>query len=1480
MGRRNWILNIEYYPSGKVDLVLTTWLLLSMKTEETPQHSNRLIALGASAGGLEALKQFFENVPEECPHTFVVIQHLSPDYKSLMAELLAKNTELPIAAAKHEMKILAGHIYLIPPGKNMTVNNGFLKLTDKPTGHRLNLPIDIFFQSLAKERGEEAVGVILSGSGSDGTIGSRAIKEAGGMILVQRPEEAKFDGMPKSAIQTGLVDYVLPVDQIPGELLDILDQPTDRREAQARIQKDEQTLHRVLSQVEATTTLDFSTYRRPTLARRIERRMGVNRCQTLDDYLQYIYDNPSESEVLSREFLIGVTRFFRDAEVWETLAEKVIVDLVREKAEKGEALRVWCAGCSTGEEVYTLAMLLREEIERQDVLVDVKIFATDVQREPLDMASAGSFKASVVQDLDPERLAKWFTPQGDDSYVVAKVLRNMVVFTAHNLLRDPPFKNIDIVVCRNLLIYLNQESHRKVLRLLHFSLRLHGILLMGSSEMPSDRQHVLQEVDRKARIFRNLEEARTLEADMLFDSRLATRNPQFSTTRRRLLDFRMAEVMNEALCEELEIATLYIDDRFNILNAVGRVRRFLELPEKGFSVNLQSMLPRSASVVVSTAVRKARQGNQAVFKENLPMKLPSGETELLKLLVRPFELEASSGGASHYMLAFFKPPAASVSQPLPEVHNFKPAEFESKLIQSLEDELNTTQENLQSTIEEVETTNEELQATNEELLASNEELQSTNEELQSVNEELHTVNSELQQRIEDLARLNSDMDNFLKSSMIGTIFVGKSLRIRRFTAEINSLFDLNENDIGRSLSNFHSKIEEGAEPKLIDLVKQVLAGETVPQREVRTKDDRLFLQQILPYNNQRDVLEGAIINFVEMTGIRKAEARADRSEALFQTIYEQSPVGFPMVDLDGTVTKVNPGLCLMFAHLEEELVGSNVLDWFHPNDKDEYLGNFEKMVANEGLNFAHFHFFARCFHRSGTTLYLQTDTKLVAGDTGSPPYVSIVIQDVTATHRAREALQEIEKRFGAIFHSMYQFIGLLSINGTLLEVNKTALTFGGLQRDDVIGKPFWEALWWCGDDARVKQLKESIKLAAAGETVRYDVVVEGAAGPETIDFSLKPMRNAAGNVALIIPEGRIVSDLRRAEAEANRSQERFRILYENSPVMHLSLDAKSGAVVACNRRLIDRFGIGDAETLIGKPLSDLVELGHYASVELAIQSASATGRPEPADICLTYGSMTPFSALLYATCGADEEAGAALVEVTLVDTSDLHELMRSNRELEQFAYITSHDLQEPLRAITSFSSLLGEDYHDQLDTRGRECLGFINQSASRMSQLIRALLDYSRIGQERTREDANLQDVVDVVKNDLQSQIEASKATIESTTLPTLSGYPNELRLLLQNLISNAIKFRSKSRPPVIQIHAKENADSWNISISDNGIGIAAKHHEKIFQIFQRLHPQSQYEGTGIGLSQCRRIMELHSGTITVAAKPGTGTTFHLNFPK
>lgn len=854
-----------------------------------PNHSKKekvqIVAIGASAGGLEALKSFFAHLPNETGCAFVVIQHLSPDHKSMMAELLERVTELSIVEVSEPMNPQADHIYLIPPINNLLFQDGILQPTDKPKNHTLNLPIDLFFESLAREAKEDAIGVILSGTGSDGTRGSRSIKEKDGMIMVQDPKEAQFNGMPQSAINTGLVDYVLSVKKMGGELYNFMTALSVFHFKDGDMEQERSELMKILNFVDHKMGLDFREYKKATLARRIARRVQVCKSPSLNHYLEYLQENEAEVEILYREFLIGVTKFFRDPQVWKILREKVFPELVK-NTSNGETIKLWDVACSTGEEPYSYAICLLEEIEKQGKLIGLKIFATDISKEHLAIAGTGSYPETIAADVPAELLVKYFL-QKAGRYVVNEKVRNSVIFSVHNIIKNPPFSKMDLVSCRNLLIYFQPRIQKKALDFLHFSLKMKGLLVLGTSESVTSHQEHFEIVDRKWKVYRNVQPSKTINTQIgMRQNSTINHSPSVTKNappaRKAPLQNKLEIEFSSTLLEHFKGACVYIDSEYNILNAIGQFRKYANLPGQGFSINLLDMLDTELKHLVQISIRKARKLQDKVLYKGAVF-MHNQQKKAVDIIVKPFE-EHNLRGETHYIVTFIE--KEMVLDDVVPVDSITISKRSQEYVLNLEEELKQAREDLQISLQEIETSNEELQTANEELLASNEELQSTNEELQSVNEEINTVNAENLQKMEDLEVLNADITNLLESTQIGTIFLDSELKIRKFTPAIREHFNLVDSDEGRSISDFLSNIGRN---KLLEGCKHVLETGEKAEEAIKTKG-KSYLRRLSAFKNKRKKTEGVVITFIEITSLQRSKEKLEAREKQYRNLYEEDPI--------------------------------------------------------------------------------------------------------------------------------------------------------------------------------------------------------------------------------------------------------------------------------------------------------------------------------------------------------------------------------------------------------------------------------------------------------------------------------------------------------------------------------------------------------------------------------------------------------------
>jgi len=861
-----------------------------------------IIGIGTSAGGLETLRRFFNNIPVGFGHSFVIIQHLSPDYKSLMSELLAQNTSMPIHEAQDGMQVNRSNVYLIPPKKNLTIKDGILKLGDKPSRNQLNLPIDIFFKSLALDKKDNAFGIILSGTGSDGSQGIRYINDKDGFVMVEAPETSKFDGMPRSAIATGLADCIKPAEELADELVRILSVPDTRlRNAEKEVLKREDAIHRILYMIERNNGVNFSQYKLPTIARRITRRMMLLNSPKVNDYLNYLHENNHEINLLYKDLLIGVTRFFRDAEAFEILSQKVIPEIVDNKSE-GEAIKVWVSGCSTGEEAYSLAILFQEYFDQSGKLHPVKIFATDIAKDSLEKASRGVYPEAIAADVNPSRLKNFFIHK-NNQFQISGDIRKMLIFSQHNLLKDPPFTKVDFASCRNLLIYIRSDIQKHALESLHYGLNPGGFLFLGASEALGDLLRYFDEIDRHNHIYKNIQSISRLNHSALSYQDSLRHRPVINSQapiKTSTKDQRFNDVINDVLHKELGAASVIINEAFEVLNGAGDYKKFLDLPSEKFSLNLLKMVPSALATVLSSVVRKANKEQKRVYYKGFELTSKQA-IHIIDILIQPFGLGEGQQGLS---LVLFCEMDVQHHEDI-VLNTEEPSSIYDTRISDLESELKDTKENLQATLEEVETSNEELQAANEELLASNEELQSTNEELQSLNEELHTVNAEFQSKIRELTELNNDVENLLKSTNIGTIFLNREMCIRKFTPSIIDQFNLIEGDIGRPIDNFTNKLQDVSNKSIMIDAAEVMKNGQPITREIQLKDGSWFLKRLHPFVDELGEIDGVVITFTNITELKQAKKDIELLEQKWRSILVQSPNYVFTIDNKGCYSYIN-----------------------------------------------------------------------------------------------------------------------------------------------------------------------------------------------------------------------------------------------------------------------------------------------------------------------------------------------------------------------------------------------------------------------------------------------------------------------------------------------------------------------------------------------------------------------------------------------
>ncbi len=998
-----------------------------------------VVAVGASAGGLESLEAFFRDMPVDSGMAFVVLQHLSPDFRSLMDELLARQTQIRILKAEDDMAVEPNTIYLNPPRKNMIVSGGNLYLSDLDPEESLSLPIDQFFRSLASDYRRQAIAVVLSGTGSDGSRGVRDVYEAGGLVLAETEETAKFDGMPRSAQETGCVHLALPPDAMADALVNYVNQSLSPQDFADKVFVPPRLggMERIFRLIRDAYGLDFSHYKPNTVVRRVERRVSLMHSGSIDAYVKQLESDPDELNALYRDLLIGVTRFFRDRDAFDYLKAEVFPELVKEK-QSGDELRVWVAGCASGEEAYSIAILIDEAMRDAGKTLDVKLFATDIHSSSLEVAAAGVYPNESFSQVSTERFDRYFQPtQG--GFQVRTHLRQMVVFARHNVFKDAPFTKLDLISCRNLLIYLQPLAQKKALSLFHFGLRPRGILVLGPSESPGDLKEELESCNNRWKVFRKRRDVR-----LPTEVRLSPMSGQERAPQRALITtpspapppHRSLLRAYDALLARLVGSAFLLDDARNVLHVFGAGKQYLEARAGRLSLDLLEMVRDDLRSVLGAAIQRVRRGSEPIAAT--AVKLDSGDG-VKELGVRVERLHDELIGQTWILVTLEDRPAPEEGSPRPEA--VPASEFASGRVSDLEIELRFTRENLQTTVEELETSNEELQATNEELVASNEELQSTNEELHSVNEELYTVNGEYQNKIAELTELTHDMENLLESTEIGTIFLDRDLAIRKYTGKVGAWFDLVSGDVGRKISAFANNLGHAA---LLDELTRVLETGEPLEREAQDQSGAWLLLRMHPYRGD-EPRSGVVLTLIDISNLKHAEQELEK----LALVARHTDNAVVISDPAGRVEWVNEGFTRITGYSLEEVRGRKPGDVLQgPDSSAETIRVMHDRIAEgKGFNVEVIN-----YSKQGRKYWLAIEARPMYAATGEMTGFMAIERDITdlkiAQAKAQDEVARRDSFLAMLSHELRNPLGALK-NG--LQVLQSADSDDPRERREVEG---------------------------------------------------------------------------------------------------------------------------------------------------------------------------------------------------------------------------------------------------------------------------------------------------------------------------------------------------------------------------------------------------------------------------------------------
>jgi len=1307
-----------------------------------------IVGVGASAGGLEAFTAFLKHLPSDTGMAFVLIQHLDPKQHSQLGELLSRATKMPVVDVATDTLIEPNHVYVKAPPVNLSAADGYLQAKARPAGR--NLPIDYFLRSLAQDKRSKTIGIVLSGTASDGTLGLKAVKAEGGITFAQEPSSAKFDGMPRSAIAAGVADFVMAPDQIAKRLVRIarhLHLAPNSPEDDAA-QEEEFALNRIFQLLRSVTGNDFMHYKHTTIRRRVHRRMVLHANEALDDYVAYLQESPTEVRALAEDLLICVTSFFREPDYFEALATKVFPDLLKGKSPE-ETIRVWVPGCATGEEAYSMAICLTEFLERAGANVPFQIFASDISGTAVEKARAATYAMPAVAEVSPGRLKRFFV-KTNGGFQIAKSIRESCIFAEQNIIKDPPFHSLDLVSCCNVLIYFGPVLQRKALATFHYSLKPNGFLVLGPSESAAPLSHAFTPLDKRLKIYAKQPVSEPLNIQAFrygpLDAKAAGDEPAGGQARAVLDVQKTAERM---LLTEYAPAGVIVDDALNVIHVRGDVGPYLQLAPGEPTYDLLKMAREGLVVGLRTAVLKAKQ-KKIPINQRARVK-QHGQHRDVNLKVVPIN-GTGHGEAIHFMVLFEGVmPAAAAASPGPQrdhagqpaTNAVRPGKANGRRVARenarLKQELAETSEYLQSIVEEQEASTEELKSANEEARASNEELETAREELQSANEELNTLNDELKTRNVALTAVNNDLANVLTSINVPLVMVGKDLSIRRFTQSMEPMLNLIDSDVGRSISDLKPNINV---PDLPDLLRSVIKGGKPGMREIQAPAGRWFSMQALPYRTPDRKIDGALLVLLDIDAIRNSR---DFAEAVIETV--QQPLAILAKDLK--VRTANESFYKTFKVSKAGTENRFIFDlgngqWNIP----ELRKALEKILPEKG--FIHDFEVEHDFESIGRKTMLLNAREIRQETPLGGQAILLAIEDITERARATE----VQQRLAAIVQSSDDAIISKDLNGIIRSWNRGAERIFGYTAGDAIGRN----ISMLAVPGRLDDFPNILERISRGESIdHYQTNRRTKDGRIlTVSLTVSPLRDAAGS---IIGASKVARDI----TNEKRDEERLRQL---------------------------------------------------------------------------------------------------------------------NDDLKHFAYAASHDLQEPLRMITSYTQLLAKDYAGKLGEEANKYIGFAVEGAGRMEDLLRGMREFWQASErgEEHRSDVDANEVLKKVLLLLNRNITDSGATVTHDSLPTVWAEETGLIQVFQNLIGNAIKYRSKKRPEVHVSAGMNDNCEWVFSVKDNGIGIDPQYAAKIFGMFIRLNARS-YPGSGIGLAICRKVVERLGGCIWVESKLGHGADFKFTIP-
>ncbi len=1424
-----------------------------------------VVGIGASAGGFDALKRFFRVVPAGSGCAFVVVMHLGPAQESALPQLLKAHTVQEVLEARDGMEVLPDHVHLIPPGSTLTIRNRVLQVA-AAAERRTGTTVDLFLRSLAEDRQEKAIGVILSGNGSDGAAGVKEIKARGGLTLAQEPETAEFDSMPRAAVATGQVDLVLPAEQLPEAILRYVQNPqVSRPDGQPLAAPEERSLEEILELLRLKGGFDFRSYKRSTLLRRLARRQGLLHVETLSEYAGILKQDGEERKKLIRDLLIGVTEFYRVPEAWKTLEKQVIPSLLKSRDEK-DPVRIWVAGCSTGQEAYSMAIAFSENQRRLGLRRQVQIFATDVVAEALDSARAGVFSEEIRANLPVSLLKRYFTREGD-KYRADQALRGLIVFAVQNLVSDPPFSRLDLVSCRNLLIYLEPEVQQRLIRLFHFSLREGGVLFLGPAESTGSQDDLFETVSKKWRIYRKLGPGRPARFKLPVISYAERMSREVYTLTGKDIptrETRLGRTAQQILLDLHAPPSLLIDRQYRILFYHGATDPYIQHPQGEPTHHLLSLARPELRPVLRKAIRQATEGNgesSAVFELR-----KGNRRQAVRVTVRP--VRRPGGVMDGLLLVSFQPGREREAEE-PALESGSSAE---EVIRQLEQELSLTRDELRITLEEMKTSGEENTGINEDLQSANEELEASKEELLLLNEELSTLNGQLEEKVHQLEQANNDLSNLLASTDIATVFLDREEKLKRFTPATAGLFRLTSADLGRPLERLDWSFED---PHLIPDVHRVLNGQAPAEREIRSREGRWYIRRVLPYRTEDNRVEGAVVTFLDITesktagqALRESEETARQRLQEIEATYRRAPVGLCVLDGRLRYVRLNEHMAEINGIPTDAHIGRTLRE-IVPDLADQAEPALRRIIAT-GEPVLDIEISGETAARPGVRR-TWTESWLPLKDAdGAVIGINIVAEEITDRKRAEEEILSVA-RFPA--ENPYP----------VLRVTRE----GQLTYANPASRPLLEA--WGAEVGRPipQHLQRSVREAMETGSPRE---VEEPAGERQYLITLAPVVEA-GYVNLY---ARDITKRKQAEEALRESREDLNRAQAVAHVGSWRSDLRRDEILWSdeNYRI---FGVPQGTPMAHEKFLAIVHPDDRAYVERMWRTAL---RGEPYDI--EHRIVSGGEVKWVREKGELEFDGEGALRGGFGTTQDITERKQAEEELRQakeeaqaankaksdFLAHMSHEIRTPISAVLGLSEVLFARVHD---AEHQQYVALIRESARSLLAIIGDILDLSRIESgkvEMHARDFDLRQMMDSLIGTFRDMAEqkglALSWSADAGVEKSVQGEVERLSQVLRNLVSNAIKYTERGG---VQVWVHRGVDrgtqvELRFEVQDTGMGIPAARQGRLFESFSRVHEsvtlRSPADGTGLGLAIAKQLVEWMGGQIGVESEEGKGSTFYF----